>query len=210
VWKPYIIAEVMELMPPDSFIFYTDIAVEIIRDPAPLFDIVSGSDLALFRVGKGERQRRWTKRDAFVLLSADYAAYWDDEQVNGAFILLKNNRRAKDFLDTWLIALRDPRISTDMPNTQGFPNLPEFVAHRHDQSVLSILASREGLPILRDPSQWGGAGGEASGLGLEGSRRFLDVDFGQVFNHHRQRNRSLAKRLRKGFTTRGVRSLFAR
>jgi hypothetical protein len=34
----------------------------------------------------------------------------------------------------------DVRMVSDLPNTQGLPNLPSFSDHRHDQSLLTILA----------------------------------------------------------------------
>ncbi len=47
------------------------------------------------------------------------------------------------------------RILTDIPNVCGFDNLPGFRDHRHDQSVLSLLASSRGIIPHRDPSQFG-------------------------------------------------------
>jgi hypothetical protein len=36
-------------------------------------------------------------------------------------------------------------------------NLQSFKDHRHDQSILSILAVKHNLEIFRDPSRWGNA-----------------------------------------------------
>ncbi len=40
-------------------------------------------------------------------------------------------------------------------NTQGLDNYPEFVAHRHDQSVWSLMSKKYQINRFRDPSQFG-------------------------------------------------------
>jgi hypothetical protein len=47
------------------------------------------------------------------------------------------------------------RTSSWIPNICGKPNLDEFIDHRHDQSVLSLIATHYGLQGFRWPSQWG-------------------------------------------------------
>jgi hypothetical protein len=47
------------------------------------------------------------------------------------------------FVWTWLDYCADPRGLTDHPNELGPPDLPGFIEHRHDQSVLSVLYWRE-------------------------------------------------------------------
>ena len=59
------------------------------------------------------------------------------------------------FLTTWLEYCCDKRILTDIPNTCGKKNLPEFKGHRRDQSVLSLLAQRHSIPLYRIPTQFG-------------------------------------------------------
>jgi hypothetical protein len=37
----------------------------------------------------------------------------------------------------------------------GQPNYDEFVAHRHDQAVISLISKKQGIKRFRDPSQFG-------------------------------------------------------
>jgi hypothetical protein len=55
----------------------------------------------------------------------------------------------------WLAYACEDELITDSPNRLGLPNLPGFVDHRHDQSILSLLAAREALELFRHPSQMG-------------------------------------------------------
>ena len=83
------------------------------------------------------------KRDGFVLTDTDSPKYHQARQLDAAFLLLRNTPRTRAFVARWLAQCQDPRQLTDQPNTCGRPNLPGFVGHRHDQSVLTLLFLRE-------------------------------------------------------------------
>ena len=174
-------------------IFYTDIAVEMVGSPLRLFELADQQDVTTFRIDTGHTQREYTKRDAFVLMGADREEYWDDEMTHGAFSIFRNNEAARRLVREWKSYLRDPRILTDQANTQDLPNLPGFRAHRHDQSALSIIATRNRLPMYPDPSKYRGR--KQSSQLSKPSPRFVARDFGQVFYHHRERDRPLLRRM---------------
>jgi hypothetical protein len=190
LWKPYIIEAALDAAAPGALVVYTDIAVAMVAAPWRLLDHARKRDVTLF--GVAHRQRQYTKRDAFVLAGADAPIYWNSGMANAAFIIVRNGTAGRRFVAEWKALIRDPRVLTDQPNTQGLPNFPDFVDHRHDQSVLSILAIRENIPLLPDPSQWGREAREAAARRGEQ----LPDDFGEIFDHHRRRNRSLWQRMR--------------
>lgn len=186
-WKPYIIEAVLDKAAPGMLVFYTDIAVRMDGSPKKMLDALKDLDIATFRVGSGYHQREYTKRDAFIHMDADDPHYWDDEQSNGAFFAVRNSDAGRKFVSEWKGYVRDPRIIADEPHEH--PPLPEFIAHRHDQSILSILATRHTIPLFRDPSQWGNDGIRD----FKASNRIVPLDFGQVFFHHRARDRDYAR-----------------
>ena len=63
----------------------------------------------------------------------------------------------------------------------GRENLPGYRDHRHDQSVLGILAERHALPHFPDPSQYG--------------YPHVGATYGQVIDSHRSRKFTLRNRL---------------
>jgi hypothetical protein len=196
LWKPYIILDAMERVPSGDLLFYTDIAVRMVSAPERMIELAACSDITTFRIGVGLKQKLYTKIDTFHLLDAAEPRFYNDEMANGAFISFRSCPNAKEFLHTWLSAARDSRALADGPSAFGRKETPEFITHRHDQSILSILATRECVPLLIDPSQWGRSKtGEA--LMQEGSSRFVAVDFGQIFDHHRKRNTSFVSKARK-------------
>jgi hypothetical protein len=155
IWKPYFILEALYKVNDNDIIVYSDSGIEIIGHLDPLFEICQKQGgIMLFRT-HNHLNKTWTKRDCFVLMGCDSAEYWEAEQLMGGFsIFIKNERNIK-FVKEWLDYCCNKFIITDIPNVCGLANFPGFRAHRHDQSVLSILGVKHKIEIYRDPSQWG-------------------------------------------------------
>lgn len=207
LWKPYIILDVMRRANEGDIIIYSDSGAEIIDSLQPLIDIcVQREGLLLFQVPcyTGVFSNiQWTKRDCFVLMNADTPHFHRGQQVAGSPHFYVKNRKNIEFLEEWLFYCQDPRILTDQPNTCGKRNYPEFYDHRHDQSVLSILALRHNLEIYRDPSQFSAhlkmpayrKNGELpSGVDYS-DRPFTNSPYGTIFDLHRGKNFSLSTKI---------------
>ena len=100
-------------------------------------------------------EKQWTKRDAFILLECDNTLFTDTNQMMASFILVKRSEKSIEFFKQYLKYSQDYRILTDVKNTLGLNNYPEFIDHRHDQSILSLLSKKWGLIPFHDPSQTG-------------------------------------------------------
>ena len=68
---------------------------------------------------------------------------------------MKKSPFVENFLKEDLEYAQDPRIITEQENTQGLPNYDDFVVHRHDQAVWSLMVKKHKLKRFRDPSQFG-------------------------------------------------------
>jgi hypothetical protein len=89
-------------------------------------------------------------------MDCDNREYWyENAPCLVSFILFKKNDLIMKFVDEWLFFAQDERALTDIPNQLGKPNLPEFKAHRHDQSIYSILVKKYGFKRFADISQFG-------------------------------------------------------
>jgi len=157
LWKAYLIDKMLNdpSIPDGEFIFYSDAGSKIIQDGKYFIDtlIVLKQHFLLFEVGHPAKE--YTKRDTFILMDCDYPSCYEANQANAAFLLFQKGTESRDFVKKWLLFAQDYRIITDANNTQGKPNLPEFKDHRHDQSILGILAFKLNITLHRDPSQWG-------------------------------------------------------
>lgn len=185
LWKPYILLDALDRVPEGSLVLYTDVAVCHVAPPDALLRMAEGRDIVLFENHSAEwTQAIFTKRDCLVLLDADRPEDHARRQLDAAFQLYRAGPRARAFLTEMREAMRDPRVLSDAENICGKPNLPGFRDHRHDQSVLTILAARHGVETFRSPY----------------AQRLADdtrSDYPQIFHHHRRRNVGLLQRVRR-------------
>ncbi|MCB9090532.1 MAG: hypothetical protein H6628_19740 [Calditrichae bacterium] len=187
LWKPYFIRHTLDTLREDDFLFYCDAGAYFIDSIDGLVDTARNRSQDIIPFDVGFIEKSYTKRDAFRLMGCDTLAYTDTAQRLASFILFRNTRFTRDFVAEFLDFARDERILTDRENELGYPNYPGFVAHRHDQSIFSLLTKRHRLLAHRDPSQWGN-GGEAN---------YPHSQYGQLIEHTRNRNLSVWLKIRE-------------
>jgi hypothetical protein len=161
LWKPYIILEALAPMGQDDVLFYADSGIEITGDPTPLAALCRRQTPPVLFAGHYYRQggpnicRKWTKRDCFVFTDCDQSRYHEAPMLDASFMVLRKNTWTISFVRQWLGHCARRSILTDDANVGGRDNFPDFIDHRHDQSVLSLLAQRHRLELFRHPSQFG-------------------------------------------------------
>ena len=153
MWKPQVILQCLGSLGPKDLLVYCDAGrsdyYHMRRFPVAL---ASRARRDGFIAGPVVRQhgpmRKWTKRDAFVLLGMDGKKIASQPQIQATWSFWTPTAAAFAFLRAWRDACEDPRLVSDAPNTQGLPNYRDFIDHRHDQSLLTLLAYRNGAPVL--------------------------------------------------------------
>ncbi|KQZ95578.1 hypothetical protein ASD74_12245 [Rhizobium sp. Root564] len=188
LWKPYIVGDVLDNVPDGTIVIYTDVAMTFISDPAPLAKLVADQPIALFHLVPFHSMSTWTKRDCFIHLDADSSDFWYMPQLTAAFQVYRACDKSRAFVKALQHASSGKVQLTDLPNTLGRPNLPDFQDHRHDQSILTIIARKHGIETHPDPSQFGPW------------RMGVDCDnYPQVFHMHRLQNRGKLKYLKNRY-----------
>lgn len=152
LWKPYIILEVMKSIDEGDVVIYADCGIEIIDDLTPLIEICEEREPILLFANHNFLNAQFTKRDCFVEMGCDEERYWYSLQCDAAFMLFRKTKFTMHFLTRWMNYCEQEQVLTDQPNLCGRPNLPGFVDHRHDQSVISILAEKYHINLYRKPS----------------------------------------------------------
>jgi uncharacterized protein YndB with AHSA1/START domain len=162
LWKPFIIKETLKEMNIGDVAIYSDAGIEIIGDLSPLLDLCLQKDILLFAghyddVGAPGPNvcGKWTKRDCFLLMGCDESGYYQSQMLDASFLVITKSEKSDAFIREWFIYCCQPRLLTDQPDRCQHSNLPGFIEHRHDQSILSLLAARDGIEIFRHPSQYG-------------------------------------------------------
>ena len=156
LWKPYILLKtLMEDMVEGDLVMYQDAGAYLIKSAAPLLKLCQESEhgIVVFTLDKTEDE--YTKKDALILMDMNISEAARSYQRLASFVIVRKTCSSVQFVMEWLAYLSDRRIASDDGNTMGMPNAKSFRDHRHDQSVLSLLSKKWGIPALRDPSQFG-------------------------------------------------------
>lgn len=144
LWKPQIILQELKKLDQGDVLVYSDAGrssyYKFRNFPKKCISLTKKHGFLLGpTIGQHGPMSKWTKRDAFVLLDMDKPAIYNLPPIQATYSFWTPCKEAFEFLDQWIKACEDVRILTDIPNTQGLPNLEDFKDHRHDQAVLSLL-----------------------------------------------------------------------
>jgi hypothetical protein len=159
LWKPYVTLRTLrDAMGDGDVLFYCDSACFFLAPVAPLVALClqrPDKPVLLFSGDPRFSNRRYTKRDCLHHMGVDREPFLSAPQALGTFFICQKSTFTLAFMQEWLRLAENPRILTDRPNESGLPDYPDFIAHRHDQSILSLLGVKHGVSVLPDISQWG-------------------------------------------------------
>jgi hypothetical protein len=159
LWKPYLIRHELERAKTGDFVLYYDVGRawlphRIAQPLAPLLDWCERQNSGLLPgvyVPEYGPNRKWTKRECFVLMGCDAPTYWDHPQIQATYSLWQKSEQAAALLDEWLKWCTTPGVLSDAMTLPHVRNFPDFVDHRHDQSVLTNLVIKHGIRCHGDP-----------------------------------------------------------
>jgi hypothetical protein len=158
LWKPYVVLKALkEELSDGDLLFYCDSGAVFLSAAAPVLELCRNLEppVLLFELEREHSLRKWTKRDCFHYMGMDRQPYLDLPLLVSGYFVCRKEPFTIAFFEEWLKFAEDPRILTDQPNSCGLPNYSEFIAHRRDQSILSLLARKHAVSTVPDISQWG-------------------------------------------------------
>lgn len=157
LWKPYFLNKAYKELGENDYLIYTDSGAIYVNKIQYLIDCMNRQnvDIMVFSLPHDMLERKYTKRDAFILMECDSLEFADTTQTIGGYVVLKKSKFVEEFLKEDLTYAQDARIITDSPNVMGKENYPGWIDHRHDQSVFSLMTKKYHLKRFRDPSQYG-------------------------------------------------------
>jgi hypothetical protein len=156
LWKPYFILESLKKVQDNEIIFYVDSGAMFISDPNPLLKLVHTNEAGFVAFSHWPVTiSRFTKRDTFINLGCDSEEYHNANIIMAGIMLLRKNDFTISFVTEWLRACENIHSLSDQPNIHGKENYPDFISHREDQSIFSILIKKWNIETYRDPSKWG-------------------------------------------------------
>ncbi|KAL1511225.1 hypothetical protein AB1Y20_006037 [Prymnesium parvum] len=152
-WKPLLILSALRRLPRGDVLLWMDRDLRLFNRPLNM----------LFCIGQNVRkgvagfhfpcfvERKWTKRELAEAMGADHAMM-ETVQLYAGLLVLRKNKFALSFVEEWLwwMTARNGSYSSDQYNPAR--QSKGFREHRHDQSILSLLAKSKGVKTFPIPS----------------------------------------------------------
>lgn len=151
LWKPYFIDKVLSTSNDGDIIFYCDSGAFFVKKIDGIIksmnDDIWVSDCPLLECC-------FTKPECFKNMQCESDEYRKTNQIQATYLMFKNSEKSRTFVKEWLQLctnwdLISPESNSDLKKNDIF----QFVSHREDQSILSLLAKKRKVPIHKDPSQ---------------------------------------------------------
>jgi hypothetical protein len=170
IWKPYIILRQLNEMNDGDFLFYTDSGSTIVPHMKHKLDayiqaleetdkpIMTFDNLTYY---ENQFQKMRILKRFSLEQNQDFL---HSQQIESGIFICKKNHFTMQFVQLWLDLVMENNYHL-VNDEDEFEQLPEFIDHRHDQSILSILCKLNGTIIWT---------GEAYGLGPFYSSRLTD------------------------------------
>ena len=139
IWKPKIIQQALELINDDEILLYLDSGINLLKSPEDLIRGLESHNIILWNgLGKNKELIRWCHPSVFAKISRAETTKHNPILMAGAIIIRKNHRSV-ELIAKWMELceneeflfpdLIEPEVSSD-----------SYIWHRHDSSLLSILA----------------------------------------------------------------------
>lgn len=150
LWKPYFILKTLQLMNDGDYLFYCDSGAYYINKVKHLITALERSMQPIMGFELPMLERQFTKGETFHNMSYKNR---DNNQLLGSYLLLKKSEESIDFVKEWLnFSSNEENISPKI--FSNIPNSDDFIIHREDQSILSILYHQSKYVPFREPTQF--------------------------------------------------------
>jgi len=152
LWKPYFILKTLEGIKDGDYLFYCDSGSFYVNTVNYLISAMNSVNQSVLGFELPLIMRQFTKKETFKIMSSN--AY-DENQNLATFILFKKDDFSLKFVKEWLSFCCDERALSAEYFLSDVQEFDDFISHREDQSIFSILYKKYALISFRDPSQFG-------------------------------------------------------
>lgn len=152
LWKPYFILKTLSGMEYGDYLFYCDSGSFYVNAVSYLVSAMEDVNQSVLGFELPMIMRQFTKKETFEIMNS---CQYDENQNLATFILFKKNDFSLNFVKEWLSFCCDERVLSPEHLMYNIEEFDDFISHREDQSVFSILYKKYALVSFRDPSQFG-------------------------------------------------------
>jgi len=153
LWKPYIILDMLNKIDFNDYLVYMDSGAYLIKDVDNYLKCIDDTGILAFQLT--HKQSKYTKGDCFYIINdvGEENKFKDEFQNCATFIFFKKTQYSINFVKKWLFYSTHENLLTDSPNLYK-QNFEDFIDHRHDQSIFSLLTYKYKIKSLPDISQY--------------------------------------------------------
>lgn len=150
--KVYFVYKTLNDSQDDDIILWIDSDIVDIREDGieNLFNLCNNSEKGI--VGFHNDfwlEKLFCKKDLYDYLNINNSKYWDTNQAYSGFFLVKKSDFSLNFFKQWWDISSITRLFDDSPSQSK--NLNEFITHKYDQSILSLLYKLNGIKTFPLP-----------------------------------------------------------
>lgn len=154
LWKPYFILKVMKKREEGDIIIYSDSGSFFLRNVDKLIETMGEkkiwvSDIPLL-------EDNFTKPFCFKEMNCENDIYKSTNQIQATFFMAINCKETRIFVEKWLdLCCKPDLLSPEKAEVTKCSSGINFIEHREDQSILSLLCKKEGILPHLDPTHRG-------------------------------------------------------
>lgn len=154
LWKPYFIVKTLEKLKEGDYLFYSDAGAFFRKNVDLLINELKNinQDIMGFQLPLIESQ--WTKTELFTNMNCIDEFYKESNQMLASYILIRKTEFSLAFFKEFLEFACNEINITDKNEINIFQD-ENFIEHRHDQSIFSLLYKKYKLIPFKEPSQFG-------------------------------------------------------
>jgi hypothetical protein len=145
-WKPTIILHELSRMSENQVLFYLDSGDLFLPNIVDIYsEQLTNSPFLLFEGGGTIRE--YTKRSVLEYFHLDGFLKRNKRMVEAGASFWRNTPVSRDFVQEWKSVCQKFELISDPSGHERQHS--NFIAHRHDQSLLTALSMRTGAPVIK-------------------------------------------------------------
>lgn len=141
-WKPYVILEELKKMREGEYLMYLD-SGDIFFSGIRKHIIESLDKHPILLLDGGNQNSFWTKQYCFDSMRCNFNEFYSAKQIEAGVIIVRNCGLSRSIIERWMEYCTDEKIINDDLGNER----PEFIEHRHDQSILTNLMVLYNIPV---------------------------------------------------------------
>lgn len=155
IWKPYFINKVLNECNDGDLVFYSDSGALFIRKIDSIL-VSMKCDENIWVSDNPLLEKCFTKEECLKKMNCDDNIYKETNQIQATYLMVRCNDISKQFVKEWLELCEDETLISPEDGTLiNGRYVNDFVSHREDQSILSLLCKKKGIIPHKDPSHRG-------------------------------------------------------